>query len=383
MSSTRIVIIGGGITGAAAAYELGRRAAPEALEVTVVDRDAPGRATPAGAGIICPWVDHEDDDAWYRLTAAGARHYPELIAMLAEDGVRETGYARVGALVVADGASGLRDARTLLERRHEGAPEMGAVEEAAEPRELFPPLRPGLAALRIDGAARVDGRAVRDALLTAAARQGVTIRTGTAALTADPGTITIDGAPLRADAVIVAAGAWTGEVCAPLVPGLPVLPQRGQLVHAHLPGADTSGWPIVLPRVGPYLLGFPGSRVVFGATRELAGFDHRPTVGGVHEVLAEGLAVAPGLAGAAIGEIRAGLRPLAADGRPVLGRLAPGVVVATGLSAYGLTAGPYAGRLAAVLALDPGAGEPWPEFTPARFLSDIPSANASRPPSRP
>ncbi|WP_327092941.1 FAD-binding oxidoreductase [Nonomuraea sp. NBC_01738] len=108
------------------------------------------------------------------------------------------------------------------------------------------------------------------------------------------------------------------------------------------------------PAHGPYLLGFPGSRVVLGATREDAGYDARVTVSGLTEILAAGLELAPGLATASVEETRAGLRPVyAPDGaaeRPLIGWAGPGVVVATGLSAYGLTAGPFAGLLAAELA---------------------------------
>jgi D-amino-acid dehydrogenase len=63
--------------------------------------------------------------------------------------------------------------------------------------------------------------------------------------------------------------------------------------------------------------------------------------------------VAPALADATVVETRVGLRPLSADGLPLLGTLrsTPGVVVATGLGPTGLTIGPYAGLLAASLAL--------------------------------
>ena len=73
-----IVVVGGGILGASAAYHLARAGA----QVTIVDQAHEGRATAAGAGIICPWVSGADDPAFYRLyvgaraitaTCAGAR----------------------------------------------------------------------------------------------------------------------------------------------------------------------------------------------------------------------------------------------------------------------------------------------------------------------
>ncbi|TDB92500.1 FAD-dependent oxidoreductase [Nonomuraea longispora] len=170
-----------------------------------------------------------------------------------------------------------------------------------------------------------------------------------------------EGVPLDADAVIVAAGAWTGEVCRPLGVKLPVFPRRGQILHVTLEGIDTAWWPIVLPRIGPYLLGFPDSRVVIGATIEDVGFSPRVTMGGLGEVIEAGLQVAPGLVGATVAETRVGLRPVYAPGSPLIGRLTSRVVVATGLSSYGLTAGPFTGRIAAALAL---GDEPPIDVTP-------------------
>ncbi|MEV6031069.1 FAD-dependent oxidoreductase [Nonomuraea sp. NPDC052116] len=405
----RVVVIGSGIVGAGAAYYLSRRGAA----VTVVDGGYPGEATQAGAGIVCPWVDHPEDDDWYQLTREGTRRYPGLVEALGED----IGYAKVGALLVAADPVDLEPVRALLRRRHAGAPEMGDVVDVATPSELFPPLSDDLSAILVPGAARVDGCSVRDELLRAAAAQGAEVRVGAARLTpggevivhapageahaegepwipaqaaagvpdgpldqggswrqgaptaraAEPPVPTGarrfagDGEPLDADMVIVAAGAWTGEVCRPLGVELPVFPRRGQIMHVTLEGVDTAWWPIVLPRVGPYLLGFPDSRVVIGATVEDVGFAPRVTLGGLDEVIQAGLRVAPGLFNATVAETRVGLRPVYAPGSPLIGPLTGRVVVATGLSAYGLTAGPFTGEIAAALAL---GEEPPIDITP-------------------
>ncbi|WP_431896934.1 NAD(P)/FAD-dependent oxidoreductase [Nonomuraea sp. bgisy101] len=335
----RITVIGSGIVGAAAAYHLSTRG----VAVTVVDEERAGAATQAGAGIVCPWVDHEDDEGWYLLAREGARHYGGLPL---EGGA----HARVGALLVAGERAELEPVRALLAARRAGAPEMGEVTEVDRPAELFPPLAPGLKALFVPGAARVDGRAVRDGLLAAAVRRGAAVLRGSASLAPD-GTVVVASpatepaargpvAQPAADAVIVAAGAWTGELCRPLGVEVPVFPRRGQIVHAAVPGADTAAWPIVLPVRGPYLLGFPEGRLVMGATVEEAGFDPRVTVAGMAEVLSGALGVAPGLACATVTGTRVGLRPVTASGRPLIARVADGVVAVTGLSAYGLTAGP-------------------------------------------
>src|SRR5204862_33746 len=92
----------------------------------------------------------------------------------------------------------------------------------------------------------------------------------------------------------------------------------------------TSRWPMISAFHHHYLVAWPDSRVVAGATRETgSGFAPHTTVSGVREVLGEALRVAPGLAGAEIREMRVGLRPLTADTLPVLGP-GHGVVCTTG-----------------------------------------------------
>jgi len=360
--STRIVVVGGGIVAASAAYHLAR----EGASVITVEAEFPGPATGAGAGIICPWGDH-GNEACYQLAADGARYYPELLAMLAGDGEADTSYARVGALCVADETAPLQAIEKLLLSRRSARPEIGDVRlvEPGEPKRAFPPLAAGLRGLWISGGARVDGRSIRDCLMRAAERHGAQRLRGAAVLESEG--VRVDGEHISADAVVVAAGAWTAQVCAPLGIKLPIGPQRGQIIHVGLPGADTAGWPVILPPEDPYLLGFPGGRVVFGATRENAGYDYRATVGGVGAMLAAAAAIAPGLTEATLLEVRIGFRPATADGRPLLGKAADGVIIAAGNGPEGLTAGPWTGRAAAAVALGQQPEIDVAPFDPARF----------------
>ncbi|MEV5594629.1 FAD-binding oxidoreductase [Streptomyces sp. NPDC052496] len=357
----RVAVIGSGIVGASTAWH----AAGLGADVVLAGRAQPGEATAAGAGIICPWASAHGDADWFRAVAEGARYYPGLVAELAEAGERGVGYRAVGALALAaDDAELDRIRRRVVERRRDAA-DTGEVDllGESEARALFPPLGPGRRAVRIAAGARVDGGRLRDALLRQARLRGVVLRPGRAALlrTGDRVTgIEVDGEHIAADAVVVAAGAWAPELLAPAGVTVRVAPERGQIVHLSLPGADTGHWPVVVPGAGRhYLVPFDGSRIAAGATREPGtGFDHRVTAAGLAELLTEALAVAPGLADATHLETRVGFRPVGPDSRPLLGRVpgAPGLIVADGLGPNGLTAGPWAGRIAALLATggDPG-----------------------------
>ncbi|MEA2584659.1 MAG: hypothetical protein QOF33_2744, partial [Thermomicrobiales bacterium] len=163
---------------------------------------------------------------------------------------------------------------------------------------------------------------------------------------------------------------WSNDLGDAIGLRLPVEPQRGQIIHLDLPSTDTGSWPIIQGYFDHYLLTFRPNRVVMGATREVgSGYDVRMTAAGVHQVLGQGLALAPGLATAGIAEIRIGLRPLSPDGLPIIGR-APNlanVYLCTGHGPSGLQLGPISG--AAVAAMIQGTT---PEidlspFAPERF----------------
>jgi D-amino-acid dehydrogenase len=367
----RVIVVGAGVVGASCAYTASRAGA----EVVLADAAIPGKATAAGAGIVCPWESHPADPVWHAFGCRAVRHYPGLVGELAALGETDVGFRQVGAVILVDSEDRLREVRHGLAAQRASEPQIGDVTEltGAEARRLFPPLRPDWPAVHIGGACRVDGRLLAAALARAAAGRGARVVTGRAELVCRSGRVagvTIDGELTEADAVVAATGAWTPSFLEPAGVTVPVSPQRGQIAHISLAPADTSRWPVVLPDWSShYLLAFDGSRAVAGATREAgAGFDYRVTAGGVAEVLGEALAVAPGLASGSYLETRVGFRPVSADNRPLLGPVSgvDGLVVATGLGATGLTMGPYAGALAARAALGDAPGFDLAPFDPLR-----------------
>jgi D-amino-acid dehydrogenase len=350
-----IIVVGAGILGASTAYHLARAGA----RVTVVDAAHEGRATAAGAGIICPWVSGAEDREFYRLYCEGGRYYTELTAALAEVGETDLGYRRVGALVASSDPSELSAYRRVLQQRSGETPEMGDI-SLLSPRDtvaLFPPLRNNFGAVLVAGGARVDGRRMAVGLLRAARHFGATMQSGRAELWMAGDRVRgvrLGDAQIGADRVVVAAGAWAAELLRAAGLTLSIEPQRGQIVHLVLPGTETRDWPVILPPGSHYLVPFDDSRVVVGATRERGvGFDYRITASGQAEVLREALHVAPGLGAATIVETRVGFRPVGPGARPMLGvvRGVDELLIGNGLGAAGLTIGPFAGRLLAAAAL--------------------------------
>ena len=339
-----VVVVGGGLMGSAAAYHLADRG----MAATVVDAAHAGRATSAGAGILSGATSGGPGPAYWDLALAGDRYHHRLAS---QGAAAAAGYGRAALAIVA--LAGDRERwealrRTLAAR---GAP-VREVEPAAL-AQACPVVGPVEAVLWHDGAMRVDGRLLGAWLRAQATDRGARFTTGVVeALSVDDrrvtGVVLASGSRLAADAVIVAAGAWSTALVAPLAATVPIAPQRGQIVHLAVPAAERASWPILQGVRGHYLLPWPDGHVVAGATRETgSGYVPALTAAGQAEVLAELLRVAPGLGTSEVREWRVGLRPASADGLPLLGPLSgvDGVHLLSGHGAGGLLVGPVSAEL--------------------------------------
>ncbi|MHA7963266.1 NAD(P)/FAD-dependent oxidoreductase [Paenibacillus sp. CAU 1782] len=354
----KCIVIGAGIMGASTAYHLASMGA----EVTLIDRQDKGQATDAAAGIICPWVSQRRNKAWYRLASAGARYYPDLIAELEKAGERETGYARVGALLLHDSEDKLAKLEERAKLRREEAPEIGEIAslDGFATKSRFPLLADDYRSVYIEGAARVDGRALRDALVRAAVRHGAMLLRGDAVLDLDTNRVKgvkIGDRAYEGDATIVCAGVWAKELFGQAGISFQVTSQKAQILHLQTQsGHPTKHWPVVMPPTDQYLLAFDHQRLVVGATHENDGVlvdEPVATAGGLQEVLNKGLAVAPGMADSEIVETRVGFRPFTPGFLPIAGKCPglEGLFAANGLGSSGLTVGPFLGDQLAKLTL--------------------------------
>jgi D-amino-acid dehydrogenase len=391
-----VAVVGGGLVGTAVAYELVSAGA----DVVLIDAHHEGRATDAGAGILSPETTWNPDPGWFSFAMAAGAHYRTLVERLAADGAPDTGYDTCGLLLVAaePGEDDWFATRADLARRR--CPDRLTEITPEEARRRFPPLGPVRRALSNPAAARVDGRLMNAALLHGAEQHGLRRLAATATGLRIVGTgivgVDTDAGSVASGAVVIAGGAWSSTFGRQLRLQIPVKPVKGQIVHMQLPagadgaggadggggsgdgrgsgsgsGGDSGAWPIVSPVFTHYLVAWPGGRVACGGTYEAdAGFDVRPTVAGLEELLRASLALAPGLAGAAVTEVRVGLRPVSGDDLPVLGPV-PGwdnLHLVTGHGTEGLLLGPYSAAVVAGCAL----GQPVPDELRAFSVSRFP-----------
>ena len=156
--------------------------------------------------------------------------------------------------------------------------------DVEQTRSLLPILSDEYRSVHISGAARVDGRKLRDSLLRAATKHGARTIIGDASLVKDGSNIigiSVNDSIIKADTVIAATGAWMNELFEPLDITFDVIPQKAQIMHVQLPNVDTSNWPVVMPPSSQYMLAFD-DRIIIGTTHENdTGFDNRVTVGGL------------------------------------------------------------------------------------------------------
>jgi D-amino-acid dehydrogenase len=375
---TDTIVVGGGIVGSSVAYHLARAG----VETLLIDREDEGRATDAGAGVVSPATSSQTaSDTWFSLAVAAFDYYDELDDRLGAEQDAPTGYDRRGLLAVAVDDDELEAfealaRRTEDRRRSSGYLAPGTVEEvsAEAARELFPALAEPRRALHFEQAARVDGGRFATALRRAGEHHGLDVETASVdALSLTDGVVEgvtkADGRRLDAANVVITGGAWSPSFGDQLGVSVPVEPVRGQVVHAS-PSVDVDAWPMVVSLRDRVLAPWPENRLAVGATREPhQGFEPHPTVSGVRDVLSEIERVAPGLADATFAGVRVGLRPVSADGLPVLGTVpdVTGAYLATGHGATGLTHGPFTGRLVADLVAGREPAVDLGPFSVARF----------------
>lgn len=349
----KITIVGGGIVGMTAAYLLSKE---QNIDVTVIDRGGPGQASAAASGIVCPWVSKRRNKTWYRLAIEGARFYRELMPNLTNEATVNPGYEQKGALILRDSLSKITELATIIEERLVEAPEIGdlTVLSEAEIRTQFPFIAEGLIGLLVSGGARVDGSKLVAALKEVAVQNGVKMITATARLkrTDTRLDVLVDGIEIATDKVLLASGAWLGEMFDEAV-YCDITTQKGQLLHLKTV-QESSEWPVIMPASAYSFVPFD-DHVVIGASHEKnKGFDLAPTIGELTALANESLRFTPGWEAAEIVDVRTGTRAYTSDYTPVLGQVpfATNAYVANGLGASGLTVGPYVGKVLVDLALN-------------------------------
>ncbi len=375
-SSYDVVVVGAGAVGLCCAW----RAAQRGARVVVLERgEPPAGATRVAAGMLAPVGELAfGEPQLLKMTLAAAERYPEFVAELEVASGLDTGYARHGALHVALD----RDEAAELRRVHDLQRTLGLGAEWLPPRrcrDLEPGLTPSFnGGVHAPDEASIDPRAVTAALLAALADLDVPVRSRVDVTEALIDGETIEGVraasgeKLHADAVVLAAGAWSG-VAEWLPEGArpPVRPVKGQILELRArDGAPPCERILASERV--YLVPRPDGRLIVGATTEEQGFDTTVTAGGVHELLREAYRLLPDVAEMELVEAMAGLRPGTPDNLPLIGAGSPaGLVLACGHYRNGILLAPLTGEAVAEVLAGGQAPEVAAAADPRRLSGEV------------
>jgi glycine oxidase len=353
--------------------------------VTVVD-EAPGQgASWAAAGMLAPVTEvHYGEGRLLELNLASAGRWPSFAAEVEEASGRPVGYRPGGTLAVARDA----DDNAALEDLYRFQLRCGLEVErlrSRECRQLEPGLHPGIrGGVLAAGDHQVDNRALVQALLTACERAGVRLLAGRVtelAVEGDrvTGVVLADGGTLAAQAVVLAAGCWSGGLGGLAAEALPVRPVKGQLLYLRGP-ADQPLCSRNVRGLEVYVVPRGDGRVVVGATVEEQGFDTTVTAGAVHDLLRAALELLPDAAELELAETVVGLRPGSPDNAPMLGPAGPeGLVVATGHYRNGILLTPVTADAVAELLATGQVPELIAPFGPGRFAAGVPAGSGRAP----
>ncbi|AZE82192.1 Glycine oxidase ThiO [Pseudomonas orientalis] len=312
----RVVIVGGGVIGLLTAYNLADRG----LAVILLERGGLGQESSwAGGGIVSPLYPWRYSPAVTALAHWSQDFYPQLAQRLfaatgIDPEVHTTGLYWLDLDDEADAlAWAAREGRPLskvdVSAAHDAVPALGGsyaqaiymadVANVRNPR-LVKSLKAALSALpdvTIHEQCEVDGFIV----------QGDTV----------VGVNTSAGA-MTGDQVVLAAGAWSGELLGKLGLALPVEPVKGQMILYKCASDFLSS--MVLAK-GRYAIPRRDGHILIGSTLEHEGFDKTPTISALESLKASAVELLPALADAEVVGHWAGLRPGSPEGIPYIGEV--------------------------------------------------------------
>lgn len=381
------VVVGGGVIGSASALALARRGA----RVTLVERgELAAGASGRNHGLLFTPTDPvlvpvaRATTALYQEVAAGApvpirldrAPIGVLLAAGEDEAEREAGAAEAEAAAACGVAVDRLDGPGV--RHAEPAVSEDVVEGwlLDDGRRLDPAaLTVSMALLAREAGAEVRRHQAARALLT----EGDRVRG-----------IATDEGLIPADAVVVAAGPWSGPLLRDAGVRLPTVGARGWLVHMEGgPGApsrivERAGWhplpdqeavaPSLAsdlaaggagPNVGSLIHPAVDGSVLAGGSRQVTAEPEDPSVPAL--IARRAIELLPGLADHPVLASWSGIRPMSPDGRPMVGEVREGLVVATGHGSQGVILGGGTGLLVASLVLSDEPPFDAVPFAPDRF----------------
>ena len=364
-----VLVVGGGVIGCALAAELETRG----LRVDVVERGEPGaEASSAAAGMLSPQSDAAEPSPFFDLAMESLLLHSQWARSLFEETGIDVGYRRTG-LYRCRFAESEPGSESFAWQRDRGL-RVESRDASELERELDGRLSTELSsAIYFPDEAVVNPRLLARAAWVSAERRGVRILSDTTARTLliEDGVcrgILTDAGPIRAGAVVNAAGAWAASFGAG-GSTVPVFPVRGQIVEVRLEGKPLTA---IVSSEEAYVVPRADGSALLGSTAEHVGFRKGVTAGAVRALVAAGTRLLPSLSSARFESAWSGLRPGTPDGLPILGTAAVrGLYFAAGHFRNGILLAPATASRMADLIVDGRGAEALAPFSADRFSAAI------------
>lgn len=382
-----VVIIGGGIIGAACAEALSK----EGLQVFLVERSglASGTSSACQGGTTFDLFAGEYE---LQLSIEANKAYQEL-----SETNRNIDYERTGSIFTVE-----PDQEYEVKLRIEHLKSKGlAIEwlERASLGEIEPAVSHHIigAVLAEDTGVFTPMRAVAE-LVNLAIRRGTQVWTDAEVIGIEKtgGKVTAvntGNGRIATDCIIIAAGPWSRQVSELIGLDIPVWPQKGHiivteavpgLIHHFILGAGyhtsvdmpnhvkfgNEAPQNMAPQIAAALHPLQNGRILIGSSREFSGYSREVNRKRLAQIADQACQLIPDLRGVRVIRTYAGLRPWTPDGRPLIGftRRIRGVLYATGHGGEGNRLALVTGRIVADLITGRPSFIPLTPLSPDRFI---------------
>ena len=147
--------------------------------------------------------------------------------------------------------------------------------------------------------------------------------------------VTLENGRIDAGAVVLAMGPWAGQASAWCGVDIPVTPLKGQILRLR---SGNEALKMGVNYAHSYVATKSDGLIWAGTTEEEAGFDKQTTTAARDSIMADFLKMIPGMREAELVQQTACLRPLSADGLPIVDQVAgwENLYVATGAGRKGI-----------------------------------------------
>ena len=363
MTTADVVIVGGGIEGAASAWALSARGI---TNVVVAERDTVGSGmTGKSSGIVrC----HYGVSSLAAMATVGLEVFEKADEIFGQDiGFRQTGY------VVGVGESNVDALRKNLAAQRAVGVQTEEIDRAEVGRMWpFADLEPFAAFGWEARGGYGDAYQTAQAFAVAARSAGIRFRQGceVAGLLLDGDKVTgvrlADGTEISTGTVVVATGVWTKPFLQPYGIDVPIRVVREQIVMIS-PGVEIGPVPVFSDLVSlQYIRPELGGDVLFGNSdlsdvnvADPDNYLNRADDAFIDLTVDKVGTRFPGFADAAISSSYAGCYDVTPDWNPVISKTGiDGLMVAAGFSGHGFKIAPAVGRLVADLIVDGRSADP-------------------------